>query len=238
MKTGSSPTRRVLPVFVLLVFMGLFLALGTWQVRRLAWKEALIADVDRALHAAPIAPAALPAGDVAPFSYHRLILSGHFLPQATVLVTATSPLGNGYWVMVPLAAHQGGVPVWINRGFVPLGTRLDAARGAVPTGDVSVTGLLRPSEPKGTLFRANRPSDERWYARDLPVMAATRHLGTEPRYFIDAQSETPRPTVAPVPVPGLTVIAFPNNHLSYALTWFALAALSLAATIVVWRKAR
>jgi surfeit locus 1 family protein len=66
MKTGSSPTRRVLPVFVLLVFMGLFLALGTWQVRRLAWKEALIADVDRALHAAPIAPAALPAGDVAP----------------------------------------------------------------------------------------------------------------------------------------------------------------------------
>lgn len=235
-QTGSR--RRLLPVSILLVLALAFAALGIWQVKRLAWKEALIADVDRALHAAPIAPTAIPAGDIAPLAYHRVTLSGRFLPAATVLVTATSNLGNGYWVMVPLAAPGGAAPVWINRGFVPLGTRLDTARAAVPAGPVAIVGLVRPNEPHGTFLRANRPEAERWYARDLPVMAARRGVASETRYFLDAQSETPRPTAAPVPVPGLTVIAFPNNHMSYALTWFALCALSLGAAIMVWRKAR
>jgi surfeit locus 1 family protein len=234
-QTGSR--RRLLPVSLLLVLALGFAALGIWQIKRLAWKEALIADVTRALHAAPVAPDAVPAGPIDKLSYHRVALAGHFLPAATVMATATSTLGNGYWVMVPLA-EPGRLPIWVNRGFVPLGTKLDAARAAVPTGPVGIVGLIRPSEPKGTFLRANRPEAERWYARDLPVMAARRGLATEPRYFLDAQSETPRPTASPVPVPGLTVVAFPNNHLSYALTWFALCALSLGAAIMVWRKAR
>lgn len=235
--TGSSPQRRLLPVVLLLVCAGLFVGLGTWQVRRLAWKEALIADTDRAVHAAPVSPGTLPAGSLETLTYHRIALSGRYQPAATVLATATSTMGNGYWVMVPLAA-PGMQPIWINRGFVPLGTRLESARAAVPTGSVAVVGLLRQSEPKGTLLRANRPQDERWYARDLPVMSARRGIVAEPRYFLDAQSETPHASARPVPVPGLTVISFPNNHLSYALTWFAMAALSLAATFVVWRRAR
>jgi len=242
METGSAGAlhrkRPLLPVALLLILAAIFVGLGIWQVQRLAWKQALIADVDRALHAAPIAPDAVPAGAIKALTYHRLALAGRYRPDATVLATATSPLGNGYWVMVPLI--DGNRPaIWINRGFVPLGTRLDAARAAVPTGPVRVVGLLRPSEAKGTFLRANRPEAERWYARDLPVMAARRGVTpAEPRYFVDAQAETPRPQVKPAPVPGLTVVAFPNNHLSYALTWFALAALSLAAIFVVWRRAR
>jgi len=235
LQTGSR--RRLLPVSILLVLALAFAALGVWQIERLAWKEALIADVDRALHAAPIPATAIPAGDISRLVYHRVALSGRFVPAATVLATATSTLGNGYWVMVPLAVPAQ-KPVWINRGFVPMGTRLDAARAAIPTGTVSVVGLVRPSEPHGTFLRANQPEAERWYARDLPVMAARRGVAAETRYFLDAQIETPRPTGALVPVPGLTVVAFPNNHLSYALTWFALCALSLGAAIMVWRKAR
>ncbi|PTR11862.1 MULTISPECIES: SURF1 family protein [unclassified Novosphingobium] len=234
-QTGSR--QRLLPVSILLVLALVFAGLGIWQVKRLAWKEALIADVTRAVHAAPVSIAAVPAGAIDRLAYHRVAITGQFLPVATVLATATSTLGNGYWVMVPLAT-PGQAPVWINRGFVPMGTRLDTARRAVPVTPVSIIGLIRPSEPKGTFLRANRPEAERWYARDLPVMNMRRGVVAEPRYFLDAQVETPRPTAQPVPVPGLTVIAFPNNHLSYALTWFALCALSLGAAIMVWRKAR
>lgn len=246
MQTGSTArgsakgraTRRLLPVLLLLVFAAGFAALGIWQVQRLAWKEALIADVARALRAAPVPPEALPRGDLAALTYHRVVVNGVFDPRGVVLATATSPLGNGYWVMVPVS--RGAAPaIWVNRGFVPLGTRLEAARAAVPTGPVRVVGLVRQTEPRGTLLRANRPEQERWYARDLSAMTIARRLPPgETRYFLDAQTESPAPTLAPVPVPGLTVVQFPNNHLAYALTWFALAGLSLAAIFVVVRKAR
>jgi surfeit locus 1 family protein len=37
------------------------------------------------------------------------------------------------------------------------------------------------------------------------------------------------------PQGGLTVIAFPNNHLSYLITWYVLALMVLAAAIYVAR---
>ncbi|MEG2962914.1 MAG: SURF1 family cytochrome oxidase biogenesis protein, partial [Janthinobacterium sp.] len=40
-------------------------------------------------------------------------------------------------------------------------------------------------------------------------------------YFVDAKEKSE--TAVDAPVGGLTVISFHNNHLVYALTWFALA---------------
>jgi len=73
------------------------------------------------------------------------------------------------------------------------------------------------------------------HGRDIAAMAAARHIASEPAWFVDAQAENPAPPAAQAPVPGLTVIAFPNNHLSYALTWFALCALSLGLAVFIGR---
>jgi len=208
-------------------------ALGAWQVQRLAWKTRLIAQTDRAVHAALIDPAALPAGDLAPMTYHRLAVTGHFLPGATTLVTGTSVLGTGYWELVPLVSDRGGT-VMINRGFLPEGSRIDAARNAVPTGRVHIEGLLRPTEPNGTFLRANRPAQDRWYSRDIAAIAARRGVMVDPRLFIDAWAQTP---ATDSPVSGLTIIAFPNNHLGYALTWFVLCLMALGGAVVVLRRA-
>lgn len=210
-----------------------FAALGAWQVQRLAWKTRLIAQTDRAVHAAPIDPAALPAGDLAPLIYHRLAVTGHFLPGATTLVTGTSVLGTGYWELVPLVSDRGGT-VMINRGFLPEGSRIGPAQQAVPNGPVHVEGLLRPTEPKGTLLRANRPAQDRWYSRDIAAIAARRGIPVDPRLFIDSWAQTP---ATPGPVAGLTIIAFPNNHLGYALTWFVLGLMALGGAVMVMRRA-
>jgi surfeit locus 1 family protein len=53
-------------------------------------------------------------------------------------------------------------------------------------------------------------------------MAAAHGLSNVAPFFIDADA-TPNP--GGLPIGGLTVISFPNNHLVYALTWFALAAM-------------
>lgn len=201
-----------------IVFAAL-VALGVWQLQRREWKHALIAQVDARIHAAPVAapgPAAWPAIDPRD-AYLRIRVDGAFLPGRDTLVQAVTELGPGWWVLTPLRDARGFI-VLVNRGFVPVHT---APRP--PVGIAHVTGLLRVTEPRGGFLRSNDPLADRWYARDVAAIAAARALGPVAPYFIDADA-APAPS-PDTPVGGLTVVRFPDNHLQYALTWFALALL-------------
>ena len=223
-----------------------FAALGVWQVQRLHWKHALIARVDARIHAAPVAlpaDAALANASVADprtrdLEYLRVKLSGVYQGSATALVRAATDLGTGYWTMTPLRMDDGR-QVWINRGFVPEGTSPAAAAATAPETRVAVSGLLRFTEPGGSLLQANRPQDDRWYSRDVAGLAAARRLGAVVPAFVDVQVEQAAqiPASAVKPVPGLTQVHFPDNHLMYALTWFALAGLSAFGLVYIWRRA-
>jgi surfeit locus 1 family protein len=196
-----------------------FLALGVWQIERRAWKLDLIARVEARLAAPPVpapGPAAWPgigAGD----AYLRIAARGRFLPGRDALVQAVTERGAGHWLLSPLATDAGFVLI-VNRGFVPAG-----ARPPVPDGPATVTGLLRTTEPGGAFLRANDPRADRWYSRDAAAIARARGLERVAPYFVDADAAG---NVPGGPVGGLTVVAFRNNHLVYALTWLALALLS------------
>ncbi|MCC2955676.1 SURF1 family protein [Massilia sp. IC2-477] len=225
--------RRVLAVVALLLVV-LFLGLGTWQVVRLQWKLDLIARVDARVHANPVAPP--PAARWAQVSresdeYRRVRLAGHYLYEFTTPVQAVSELGAGFWLLTPLCTAEGHI-VFINRGFIPAtgnkpGRYPGKQAGADPCAGagerVDVTGLLRISEPKGGFLRDNDPVTNRWFSRDVAALAAARRLTNVAPYFIDA-GKNQDPADAPErAVGGLTVISFQNNHLVYALTWYALA---------------
>ncbi|MGO4438409.1 SURF1 family protein [Rhizobium sp. RAF56] len=215
-----------------------FLALGSWQVARLYGKRALIARIEARVHAPPRPAPAMDEwlkADPADYEYSRVQVAGIFLNDKETQVYAVTDLGPGYWVLTPLKAASGAVTI-INRGFVPTDHRDPATRTAGEiVGPTTVTGLLRLSEPKGTLLRSNDPGDERWYSRDVAAIAADRGLQGEIPYFIDADA-TPNP--GGMPVGGLTQLVFPNNHLIYAVTWFGLAALSLVMTgyLFYWER--
>jgi surfeit locus 1 family protein len=205
--------------------------LGVWQLHRRAWKLALIAQVERKLAAAPVAasgPERWPAVS-ADDAYTRLEVHGRYRPDRITFVQAVTDLGPGYWVMTPLVADRG-FTLLVNRGFVPQETK--GRPIPAPAGTVDITGLLRPSEPHGGFLRANDPAADRWYSRDLAAIAAKRGIGPVAPYFIDADAATSPGW----PRGGLTVIRFPNNHLQYALTWFAMAALLAGA--VGWMALR
>lgn len=220
---------------------GLFLALGVWQVQRLAWKNDLVARVAARAHAEPVAapaPDQWPAlqADPSAHEYRRVRTAGKFLHEKEQLVQAVTDRGAGFWVMAPLRIADGSV-VWINRGFVPSASQWQATREAAHCrGPVTVTGLLRRSEPDGGFLRRNDPAAGRWFSRDVPALAAAAGLppAAVAPYFVDAGADTPCATPEG-PVGGLTVLRFANNHLVYALTWFALAAMTVAATVFVAR---
>ena len=101
-------------------FVG-FIALGRWQVQRLAWKLDLIDRVEQRIAAAPGAPpprAQWAALNVADIEYQAVRLQGVWLNTHTVLTLASTAFGPGYWVLTPLQMADG-VQIIVNRGFVP-----------------------------------------------------------------------------------------------------------------------
>jgi surfeit locus 1 family protein len=219
----------------MVLLIGALLALGVWQVERLSWKRDLIARVDQRVHAEPS-----PAPTRAAWSrvnrpddeYRRVTAEGTLQNDLETLVYASTALGPGYWVITPLALADG-TSVLINRGFVPTEKRDPTTRldGQI-SGPVSITGLLRLTEPKGTLIKKNDPAGDRWYSRDTAAIAQQRGIAVIAPYCIDADG-TPNP--GGMPTGGLTQIAFPNNHLVYAITWFVLAAMALGLLVIVVR---
>ncbi|WP_454624011.1 SURF1 family protein [Bradyrhizobium cenepequi] len=206
-------------------------ALGVWQLERRTWKLALIDRVEQRLHAAPQplpAPSTWPAITASSDEYRRVTLTGHFLHERETLVAAVTDYGRGFWVLTPLQTADGAT-VLVNRGFVPPEQRDPSTRReGNPRRAVSVTGLLRITEPNGGFLRTNDPAANRWYSRDVAAIAVARGLPGVAPFFIDADAA---PNPGGYPIGGLTVVRFPNNHLIYALTWFAMAIMLAAALL-------
>ncbi len=223
--------RLALPL-VLLVLAALFAALGVWQVQRRVWKHELIARTEARLHATPQpapGPAAWPGFNASGEEYRPVTVTGRFTPGRYKLAQAVTVLGPGFWLIAPFQS-QDGFTVLINRGFVP--SVAVAAGLKTPEGDQQVRGLLRVSEPGGGFLRRNDPQAGRWYSRDVEAMAKAMDLGPVAPYFIDADAG---PAPESFPRGGLTVLIWRDNHLVYALTWFALMLMALGGAVYIRR---
>ncbi|MBU1306391.1 MAG: SURF1 family protein [Alphaproteobacteria bacterium] len=204
--------------------------LGTWQMHRLAEKEALVAAVAQRLDAAPIpVPEAQqwPGLDLAGLNFQPVSLTGAFRYNQTVTVFTSlanargKASGPGYWVMTPFVLTTGGT-VFVNRGFVPEALQETAVTD--PEGDetqVTITGLLRPSEAAGFMTPAPDTSNRVEWVRDTLRLAAMADPALAPvaPFYVDMPAGAP----AQLPQGGETVVEFPNNHLGYAYTWFGFA---------------
>ena len=239
-RRGPSMTTRIVVLALAAILFSGFCALGYWQIERRAWKLDLIARVDARVHGdAQPAPRRDDWANVSRErdEYCKVTVTGTYRNDLESHVYAATDYGAGYWVMTPLERDDGTI-VMVNRGFVPTDRRNPATRSdGMVDGQVTVTGLLRLDEPVGTFMRDNVPGDDRWYSRDVRAMAEKRGLDANDvaPYFIDGDgAENP----AKLPVGGLTRISFPNNHMSYALTWFGMATLTLVAAWIVLRQRR
>ncbi len=222
--------RRIAAPLLAALLVAAFAALGTWQLQRRTWKLALIEQVDTRVRAAPVdAPTVF---DASRDAYRRVQVVGRFDVAAQTLVQAVTDRGAGFWVLTPLY-REGASTVLVNRGFVPASDRDRVAPAPAPA---RIVGLLRASEPGGGFLRRNDPSANRWYSRDVTAIADARKLQGVAPYFIDAEASAVADGASGIaPIGGLTVIAFSNNHLVYAITWFTLALMSAAAG---WRVMR
>lgn len=235
-RKGIRPA-AVVVIMMTVILTGVLLALGTWQVKRLSWKLDLIQQVEERAHAAPVdAPSPSQWSSLtnpADYEYRRVRLAGIFRHQDEVQVYTVSDLGPGYWVLTPLQRDDGSLVI-VNRGFVPSDKRDPSTRleGELPA-RVEIVGLMRAPETGGLFLRTNDPQNNRWYSRNIAQIAEAKSLGTVAPFYVDADA-TPNP--GGLPIGGKTMLVFPNNHLSYAITWYVLAAMTVAAGWYVTRN--
>jgi surfeit locus 1 family protein len=243
-----SPVRFWGFIALMLVLMVIFIALGTWQMQRLAEKEALIAAVEERLDLPPASPPPVEEWDnldPETLNFRPLTLTGTFAhDQAVRIFTSLSATtargqysGPGYWIVTPFTLTDGGT-VFVNRGFVPeaeIGTVLGAQVGR--QGPVTITGLARAPEEAGMFTPAADAEERIEWVRDPQRLAdlADPALAPFAPFTLDQGAGEP----GTLPQGGETVIEFPNNHFGYALTWYGFAVLTpIMLGFWIWRQRR
>jgi surfeit locus 1 family protein len=231
-------TRKSLvgPTLFTVAGLALLLGLGTWQVQRLAWKTGLIAARQEAV-AAPAVPLPRTLDAARALEFHRVRAEGRLLNDREFYLHATDAGGDaGYHVVTPLALAGGGT-VLVDRGFVPERLKAPATRAAGNGGGaVTLTGLLRLPQGKASWFVPdNQPARNEWFTLDPRAMAEAAGIADALPFFVDADA-TANP--GGFPVGGQTPLDLPNNHLQYAITWYALAGCLVIVYILLLRRRR
>ncbi|WP_370402244.1 SURF1 family protein [Sulfitobacter sp. JB4-11] len=208
-------------LFLVIIGLGgaaILMALGVWQVQRLAWKEAVIERINSRIAAAPIPLPDDP--DPVADAYLPVEISGTYAGDTLRVLVSQKDIGAGYRLITALESDAG--RVLIDRGFVAV----DDTDIATPTIPVTVQGNLQwPQETDSYTPEPDRDGNV-WFARDVPLMAEA--LGTRPILIVASAVSQDDPAVAPFPVDTSRI---PNDHLQYAVTWFSLAAIWVAMSV-------
>ncbi len=196
--------------------LALLLGLGTWQVQRLHWKEAILARIA----AAGRAPAIPLPPHPAPFT--KVSVVGALDNARTAWLGAEvrdtrQGTALGAQLIVPLLRPDGAPPVLVDRGWVPTEPPLPYGK---PTGPVSIDGFIRLPERAGLFAPNNDPARRRFFTIDPSAMGRALGLAHVAPFVLVAMGPAGSDLY---PVPAQHLPRPPNNHLEYALTWYGLA---------------
>ena len=228
-----------------LAMVALFIGLGVWQLQRRVDKHALIAALTERLAAepAPLPPpsqwSALTPGrdEFRRVRFDAIYESG---PDAMVYSSGSAVRadisGPGTWAFLP-ARLPTGETVVINAGFVQ-NTMQDRAQQdravarLLTAAPVPLTGYIRFPEAAGVLTPAENPRTRLWFSRDHFAMAHALGWGDVAPFYIDLEAPVP---ASGIPKPGPLEVHLKDDHMQYAVTWFALAG-AVVIAFAVWLR--
>lgn len=218
---------ELIPTLFIICAFALTMTLGTWQVQRLQWKNALVVDIEKAQALPELTT--LPATTEG-LDYQHVKLSGIFHHDKSMHTIGAAPgvggnSGNGFHVITPFSLKDGRI-ILVDRGWAPPG------KESKPAGTQTVSGIIRPPHPKRMFAPDNNAEKNVWFNDDIAAMST--HTGLKLTPLIVQAVGPQKKGIYPVPNTGKLTLR--NDHLQYAITWFALAFIALVMFALYHRK--
>jgi surfeit locus 1 family protein len=218
-------TKRAWQILVAAIIgIAILAGLGTWQLQRLEAKQALIRQMEDRRTEAPVGldeavNLAETTGDV---DYLPITVRGRFARDKELLMLTTFEGSPGWRVITPFVSDKGTV-VLVDRGIIP-DTKRDDRESRIVAGDQDIAGYaLWHRAGQGLFDPENDVVGNKWFWWDVPAMLTEISIGeglkTAP--FILHLNAKPDDRGFPRPLAPSETLR--NNHLQYAITWFALA---------------
>lgn len=217
-----------------IAFCALTVALGLWQTRRAAEKDALQAALDLRAAQPPVGVPPVPAAAAA-IAMRRVAARGEYVERFGILLDNKVLRGRvGYQVVTPLRLAGGNVHVLVNRGWAAAGrTREDVPQVPVPRGPQTVEGIA--VLPATHVYEVGPDAPRNGVWQNLVLERYQAWSGLELAPFVLQQTNDAGDGLAREwerPDAGA------DRHRSYALQWFSLAALALVLYVILNTRRR
>ncbi|TJZ83587.1 SURF1 family protein [Paracoccus hibiscisoli] len=215
--------RYLFPLILGIVGCAVLIQLGLWQLARADWKEGMLDQITVGIQADPVP---LPDAIDPSMKYLPVTVSGTTTGAEIDVLSHTREQGAGYQIVSRFVTDDGRA-VLVDRGFVPQ----EARRLERPPVRLDVTGNLHWPQDASSSTPAPNLDENIWFARDVEAMAAS--LDTLPVLVVASAIQGDNQGARPMPV---AIEGIPNNHLSYAVQWFLIAATWAVMTLaLIWR---
>lgn len=212
-------SRLIAPIVIGILGLAILIWLGMWQLQRLEWKEAVLADIEARIVTTPVPVPTLP--DPERDRFLPVTATGEITDQEVHFLVSTKETGPAFRI-VSLFHTDDGRRLLLDRGIV--GDREKETER--PPVNATITGNLHWPEETDMFTPEPDRAVNIWFARDVDELSA--ELAAEPVLIVLRETSETDPAVTPLPV---DTSAIPNDHLQYAVTWFGLALVWAAMTL-------
>lgn len=209
-----------LPTLAFLLILPGLIALGFWQLARAHEKETMLAALSHSSHDAPLTLAQA-IQNPKKNHYFGIAVHGQFIPETdTLLMHQMQAQDVGYHVLTLLQPSEGGLPVWVDRGF--LSVRHKNEIPPAPTQPLRIRGIIDLPEPdrfilgENILFPEKRPIEMQ--RMDVDELSRLTQRPALPLVVL-AETDLQDGLIRSWDI----VVMPPSKHYGYAVQWFALA---------------
>ena len=206
-------------VFVIF-FILVFIALGSWQIVRLDWKNNLILEIENSLKNPPVE-----LTDSNEENYLKIKTSGLINLEKQIYLYSLNEMGTpGFEVLNPILIND--IDYLINRGWIPFEKKNSEEINEFD--ESNITGTLKLQGRKNIFKPDNDIEENYWFSLNREdILKFTGKEFSKYIIYLDGNYQVPKPKKITANIS--------NNHKKYALTWFSLA-ISILLLYVYFRK--
>jgi len=217
----------ILNLLVIFTFV-ILLCLGSWQLDRKGQKAELLEQIKRTSYETILLDnIEITAENLNDWLYRKVSIEGRYINglEARVFANLSNPRGEfggaGYWILTPFIVKDNDVLI-VNRGFVPQSIISNYPKYNDTEYDVLIKGYIKRYE-KNNIFTPEADLKEKvMYLFNKEDLSKIFGIEIKTIFYIDLID-----TSINLPQSNETKLTFPDNHLSYAITWYSLATVLL-----------